>query len=252
MVNHSNKVAAVTGSARGIGRAIANALAKDGAHVAILDLNKEGAKAAAEAIKKEFHVRTWSAELNVMEKENVVRVFKDLQENFGEIDILVNNAGITTNVHSIVEMSMENWDREISINLSGAFYCTKQVLPSMIQRKWGRIINISSLAGASGGYGQCSYASSKAGLLGLTKTIALECARYNITANAVLPGLVNTDAAAAIPEPLRQRIVNTSPSRRMAEPSEIANVVSFLASQEASYMNGAEVFVTAGAELFTF
>ena len=252
MINHHNKTAVITGSARGIGRAIANALAKDGANVAILDINAQGAKATAEAIKKEFNVRTWSAELNVMEKENVLKVFQELDQKFGQSDILVNNAGITTNVHTITEMPMENWDKELSINLSGAFYCIKQVLPSMIKKKWGRIVNISSLAGASGGYGQCSYASSKAGLLGLTKTIALECARYNITANAVLPGLVNTDAAAAIPENLRQRIANTSPGRRMAEPSEIANVVSFLASQEASYMNGAEIFVTAGAELFTF
>ena len=251
-MNHSNKIAVVTGSARGIGRAIANSLAKDGANVAILDINGQGAKATAEAVKREFNVRTWSAELNVMEKGSAVKVFQELKQKFGQIDILVNNAGITTNVHTIVDMPMENWDKELSINLSGAFYCIKQVLPAMIEKKWGRIVNISSLAGASGGYGQCSYAASKAGLLGLTKTIALECARYNITANAVLPGLVNTDAAAAIPEPLRQRITNTSPSRRMAEPSEIANVVSFLASQEASYMNGAEVFVTAGAELFTF
>ncbi len=252
MIDHSGRVAAVTGSARGIGKSIARTLAASGANVAILDVNGDGAQACARELKEECSVITWAASLDISSKEQVVDVFERLTAEIGAVDILVNNAGITTNVNVITEMPMDAWDREISINLSGAFYCAKQVLPSMAERQWGRIVNISSLAGAIGGFGQCSYAAAKAGLLGLTKTIALEHARNNITANAVLPGLVNTEAAAAVPEKLRERITNTAPIRRMAEPEEIANTVSFLASAEASYINGAPIFVTAGAELFTF
>ena len=252
MIDHSGKVAAVTGSARGIGEAIARGLARSGARVAILDINGEGAERVANELAEASSVQTFASALDVSRKADVVAVFKQLAEKLGSVDILVNNASITTNVNTIEKMPLESWDREISINLSGAFYCVKQVLPSMGEKSWGRVINISSLAGASGGYGQSSYAASKAGLLGLTKTISLEYAKNNITANAVLPGLVNTDAASAIPEKLRQRIINTVPNRRMAEPEEIANVVSFLASEAASYVNGAEIFATAGAELFTF
>ena len=252
MIDHSGRTAAVTGSARGIGRAIARALAGGGADVAILDINAEGAQDVASAIAEEYSVRTWSAAVDVADKQAVAEVFQELQTELSPVDILVNNAAITTNNNTIVNMPAESWDNEISINLSGAFYCIKQVLPGMIERNWGRIINISSAAGAMGGYGQCSYAASKAGLLGLTKTIALECARNNVTANAVVPGLVNTGAAAAIRDDLRERITKTIPSRRMAEPEEIAYVVCFLASEAARYMNGAEVFATAGIELFTF
>jgi 3-oxoacyl-[acyl-carrier protein] reductase len=252
MIDHSGKIAAVTGSARGIGRAIAQALAGGGADVAILDINGEGAQATAETIASEHSVRAWAAALDVSDKEAVVRVFQQLNDELGRVDILVNNAAITTNVNTVVKMPMEDWDNELRINLSGAFYCIKQVLPGMVERNWGRIINISSAAGTMGGYGQCSYSASKAGLIGLAKTIALEHARDNITANAVIPGLVNTGAAADIPEKMRERIVKATPIRRMADPEEIANVVSFLVSDGASYMNGAEVSATAGIELFTF
>ncbi len=252
MIDHSAKIAAVTGSARGIGCAIAQALAGGGADVAILDINGEGAQATAEAIAAEHSVRAWAAELDVSDKEAVVRVFQQLNDELGRVDILVNNAAITTNVNTVVKMPMEDWDNELRINLSGAFYCIKQVLPGMVERNWGRIINISSAAGTMGGYGQCSYSASKAGLIGLAKTIALEHARDNVTANAVIPGLVNTGAAAGIPEKMRERIVKATPIRRMADPEEIASVVSFLVSNGASYMNGAEVSATAGIELFTF
>ena len=252
MIDHSGKVAAVTGGARGIGKAIAGALASGGASVAVVDINGEGAEQTASELKARFSVETRAVVLDVSSKKDVVAVFERLASELGVIDILVNNAGITTNVHTIASMPPESWDREISINLSGAFYCARQVLPSMAERNWGRVVNLSSLAGASGGFGQCSYSASKAGLLGLTKTIALEYGKKGITANAVLPGLVNTAAAAAIPEDLRQRIINTCPAGRMAEPDEIAGVVSFLASSGASYINGAEILATGGSELFTF
>lgn len=252
MIDHKGRTAVVTGSARGIGFAIAHALASGGARVAILDVQGDGARESAEKLQSSLKAETWAARLDVSQKSEVAEVFKRLRSEFGSPDILVNNAGITTNVGIVTQMTEESWDREISINLSGAFYCCRQVVPEMIERQWGRIINISSAAGAIGGFGQAAYASSKAGLLGLTKTLALEFARKGITANAVLPGLVNTGAAAAIPENLRERIIATAPVRRMAEPKEIADVVSFVASREASYMNGSEVYVTGGCELFTF
>lgn len=252
MIDHTGKVAVVTGSARGIGLAIAKALAQGGADVAFLDINGDGAQQAAEAIAQKHGVRTWAAALDIADKTAVAAVFAQLKQDFGPVDILVNNAGLVTNVARILDMPLENWDLEISINLSGAFYCIKQVLADMVARDRGRIVSISSAAGVMGGYGQCSYSSSKAGLLGLTKTIALEHGRHHITANAVVPGLVNTDAAAMMGEKVRERIIATVPSRRMAEPHEVASVVSFLASQEASYVNGAEVHVTGGCELFTF
>jgi len=252
MIDHSGRLAVVTGGARGLGKAIARALAQGKARVALLDINGDGAREAASEIATQTGAATWSHALDVSRKEEVMYVFSRLAEDFGPADILVNNAGITTNVHPIADMPLDDWDREVAINLSGAFYCAKQVLPGMSERGWGRVIDISSLAGAIGGFGQVSYSASKAGLLGLTKTIALEYARKGITANAVLPGLANTAAAAAIPEHLRERIINTVPSRRIAEPEEIASVVSFLASAGASYVNGAEMFVTGGAELFTF
>lgn len=251
-IDHSGKTAVVTGAARGIGRAIAMALAENKARVAVLDLEGNLATSTAEAIANAHGVQTWAASMDVSSKEQVASVFAALREQFGTVDILVNNAGVTTNVGTVVELSEERWDRELAINLSGAFYCCRQVLPGMMERQWGRIVNISSVVGAMGGYGQAGYAACKAGLLGLTKTLALEYARQNITANAILPGLVNTAAAAAIPEPLRQRIINTAAMRRMAEPEEIAGVASFLASQAASYMNGSEVYVSGGCELFTF
>lgn len=252
MMLHTGKVAVVTGGARGIGLAIAKALAQGGADVALLDINGDGAKQSADTVAKEHSVRAWAAALDISDKNAVVEVFTRLRQELGPVDILVNNAGLVTNVSKIVDMTFASWDFEVGINLSGAFYCVKQALPDMVAHNWGRIVSISSAAGVMGGYGQCAYASCKAGLLGLTKTIALEHARHGITANAVVPGLVNTNAAAMMGEKIRERIIATVPSRRMAEPSEIASVVSFLASQGASYMNGAEVHVTGGCELFTF
>jgi len=185
MIDHAGSIDTVTGSARGIGRAVAKTLAAGGAYVAILDINEEGARAAAEELEAQYSVRTSSGSLDVADKETVVEAFQRLSEEFGHIDILVNNAAITTNINMIADMPMENWDREIGMNLSGAFYCAKQVLPGTVERKWGRIVNVSSAAGAMGGCGQCSYAASKAGPLCLTKTIALEYARNNVAANAL-------------------------------------------------------------------
>jgi 3-oxoacyl-[acyl-carrier protein] reductase len=246
-----DKTALVTGAARGIGKAIALTLVREGADVAVTDINQAGirevAQEAAKMGRKSAHVV-----LDVSDVDSVRNGFAEAKKQLGPMDILVNNAGITTNVATVVRMTEDNWNREVAINLSGVFYCTKQVLPDMVARKWGRIINISSGAGTMGGFGQCSYSASKAGMLGFTKVVALEHAKDNITSNVLVLGLVRTDAYTAIREDMRARIEKRIPLRRPADPAEVAEVVAFLASERASYVNGAEINVSAGMELFTF
>lgn len=243
------KIAVVTGGARGIGRAIALALAELGADVAVGDVRDPGA--TAERVRATGR-QGLPVVFDVGDKSAVAEAFKQIAAELGAVDILCNNAGISTNVGTVVAMPEEKWDWEIGVNLSGAFYCAKQVLPGMVQKKWGRIVCTSSLAGVIGGYGQASYAASKAGLLGLVKTLALEHARDGITANAVLPGLIGSDAVKAMPERVTERIKATIPHKTLGEPEDVANVVAFLCTDRARYMNGAEVHVSAGAELFTF
>jgi 3-oxoacyl-[acyl-carrier protein] reductase len=245
------KTALVTGAARGIGKAIALTLAREGADVAVTDVNREGIREVADEISRTGR-NSAAIVLDVSDIASVRNGFAQAAKQLGPIDILVNNAGITTNVGTVIKMPEENWNRELAINLSGVFYCTKQVLPGMAARKWGRIINISSGAGTRGGFGQCSYSASKAGMLGFTKVVALEHARDNITSNALVLGLIRTDAYHGIREDMRARIEKTIPLRRPGEPQEVAEVAAFLASERASYINGAEIAVSAGQELFTF
>ena len=245
------KTALVTGAARGIGKAIALTLSREGAHVAVTDINREGIQEVARE-SAEMGRKSAAIMLDVADIASVRKGFAEAKNQLGPIDILVNNAGITTNVDTVIKMPEENWDRELTINLSGVFYCTKQALPDMSARKWGRIINISSGAGTMGGFGQCSYSASKAGMLGFTKVVALEHARDNITSNALVLGLIHTDAYNSIRDDLRARIEKRIPIRRPGKPAEVAEVVAFLASERASYINGAEINVTAGQELFVF
>lgn len=245
------KIALVTGAARGIGKAIALTLAREGADVAVTDINQEGIKKVAQETLK-MGRRSVGILMDVSDVVSVRNGFAEAKRQLGPIDILVNNAGITTNVATVIKMSEENWNKELAINLSGAFYCTKQVLPDMVTRRWGRIINISSLAGIMDGFGQCSYSASKAGLLGFTKVVALEHARDNITSNALVLGLIRTDAYTAIREDMRTRIERRIPLQRPGKVGEVAEVAAFLASDQASYINGAEINVSAGMELFTF
>lgn len=244
------KIALVTGAARGIGRATALILAAEGAQVGVADILEE-VKTVSEDIQK-MGRRSTSATFDVSDESAVNKGLNLIRKELGPIDILVNNAGIYTNVKEVRKMPKENWDREIAINLTGAFLCIKAVLDDMIEKKWGRIINISSVAGKMGWYGVCSYAASKAGLLGLTKTVALEHARDGITCNAVLPGLIKTKAYDLFREDIKKRILSRIPSREAGNPEDIASVVAFLASEGARYINGAEIDVSAGAELFTY
>jgi 3-oxoacyl-[acyl-carrier protein] reductase len=244
------RVAFVTGAARGLGKLLAKSLASEGASVAVSDIREEVELTARELTDEGF--RCVAIKMDISDFSTVEKGFQYIVQELGPIDILINNAAITDNMATAVKMDKRNWDREISVNLSGAFYCIKQVLKPMMDRKWGRIINIISLAALQGGFGQCSYSSSKAGLIGLARSIALEGARYGVTSNCVTPGLMPTPAFYGLDENIRKRIIRTIPSRDVCDPKYVASVVVFLSSEKANYITGAIYDVTGGQELFTY
>lgn len=246
------KTCFVSGAARGrgIGRAIALKLAERGADIAVADIRYEEAKSVADEIKK-FGRKAIAVKMDVSIYDEVKTGFDQVKKELGDVDILVNNAAIMTNFATISDMKIEAWIKEIAVNLTGAFYCVKQVFDTMLAKNWGRIINISSVAGTLGGYGQCSYSASKAGLIGFTKTIALEGARFGITANAITLGIIGTDAFYDLAEKARTSIINRVPMRKEGSPEDVANMVVFLASDEARYLNGANVMLTGGLDLFS-
>ena len=247
------RVGFVTGAARGRGngRAIALKLAKTGVDVATGDILYEEAQIVAEEIKA-LGCRSLAVKMDVSEYEQVKEGFKRIEKELGSVDILVNNAAVMTNQATLSAMKKEAWEKEIAVNLSGAFFCVKQVFDKMTEKKWGRIINISSIAGAMGGFGQCSYSASKAGLIGLTKTIALEGARFGITANAITLGVIGTDAFYDLPEKIRDRVVKKVALGSEGSPEDVAAMAAFLASDEAKYVTGANVMLTGGLDLFVF
>jgi 3-oxoacyl-[acyl-carrier protein] reductase len=249
----NEKVCFVTGAARGRGngRAIALKLAQQGAHVAVGDIRYEEAQAVADEIRASGR-RSMAVRMDMSEFDSVESGLTKVKKEIGPIDILVNNAAIMTNMATISKMKKDAWDKEIAVNLSGAFYSVKHVFQDMAEKKWGRIINITSVAGVLGGYGQCSYSSSKAGLIGLTKTIALEGARFGITANAVTLGVIGTDAFYDLPEDARTKILKRVALRKEGDPKNVASVVAFLASDEAEYITGANIMLTGGLDLFVF
>jgi 3-oxoacyl-[acyl-carrier protein] reductase len=238
------KVALVTGAAQGIGREIALALATDGADVAICDVNLEAAQKTAGEIetkgKKSLALKT-----NVAASADVTVMMEQVVEKFGRVDILVNNAGITRD-GLILRMKDEDWDLVLSINLKGAFLCTKAALKYMAKQRSGTIINIASIVGAMGNAGQANYVASKAGLIGLTKTIAREYANRNITANAVAPGFIETAMTKALSENVRQELAKQIPIGKLGTPEDVANAVRFLASPWASYITGQVIHVNGG------
>lgn len=245
------KVCFVSGAARGKGngKAIALKLAEKGAAVAVGDIRYEEAQGVADEVKAKG-CKSLAVRMDVSKYDEVAAGFDLIKKELGPVDILVNNAAIMTNIGTISAMKKEAWEKEIAVNLSGAFFCIKQVFDDMADKKWGRIINISSVAGIMGGYGQCSYSASKAGLIGLTKTIALEGARFGITANAVTLGIIGTDAFYDLPEKVREGVIRRVALRKEGSPQDVASVVAFLSSDEAKYLTGANLLVTGGLELF--
>jgi len=240
----NGKVALVTGAAQGIGRDIALALATDGADVAICDVNLEAALKTATDIEAKG-VKSLALKANVAASADVTAMLEQVVEKLGRVDILVNNAGITRD-GLILRMKDEDWDLVLSINLKGAFLCAKAALKHMTKQRSGTIINIASIVGAMGNAGQANYVASKAGLIGLTKTIAREYANRNITANAVAPGFIETAMTQALSENVRQELAKQIPMGKLGSPQDVANAVRFLASPEASYITGQVVHVNGG------
>ncbi|HOP84931.1 MAG TPA: SDR family oxidoreductase [Syntrophorhabdaceae bacterium] len=249
------KIALVTGASmpHGIGRAAALALARDGADVAVTGFgHMEGAESVAKEIQA-MGRRSIAVKMNGRDYKSVQEGFTIIKKELGSVNILVNNMAQMRRMVTIAKTTIEDWDNEVKLCLNSAFYCIKEAWADMCQNKWGRIINMTSVAGVMGGYGQTSYGAAKAGLIGLAKSTALEGARFNITANCVLIGVANTEAYyEPIPAEIRERLENRIAMRRPATPQEIADVIAFIASDKAAYMTGAIVNMMGGLDLFVF
>jgi 3-oxoacyl-[acyl-carrier protein] reductase len=270
-IDLSGRVALVTGASRGIGRADALALARAGADVVLADIQLEsdsgsdadayGPLAQAARARGLVYTEQTAAEIRSVGRRAVAvrcdvtdraEVAAALETDLGAADILVANAATLDHVARLEDQSPELWERDLRVNLGGVFNCAQAVWPAMVERGWGRIVTMASVAGTLGGFGQGSYAATKAGVLGLTKTLALEGARHGITANAVVAGIIGTEAFRFGKPDLNERMVRRTAMRRAGEPEEVANVVVFLCSDLASYVTGAAVQVSGGIELFTF
>ncbi len=238
------QVALVTGSARGIGKAIAEGLAAKGADIIVADVNLEEAMKTSQEVTSSG-IRTKAVRLDVSLSEEVRRVFEEIQKEFGRLDILVNNAGITRD-GLLLRMREEDWDSVININLKGAFLCSKEAVRMMSKQRYGRIVNIASVVAFTGNPGQVNYSASKAGIVGLTKTIAKEYASRGITANAVAPGFIMTAMTEVLPEEIKEEMRKTIPMARFGTAEDVAKAVIFLASPEAGYITGQVIHVNGG------
>ncbi len=246
------KVAFVSGASmpRGIGRVIALTLAGMGADVAVTGkAHFEGAMSVAEEIR-DLGRKSVAVRMDVSDYDDVKNGFAKTKQELGAVSILINNAALMGHNVPIHKTTVEEWDNEIKICLNSAFYCIKEVWADMCASKWGRIVNMSSVAGPMGGYGQTSYGAAKAGLISLAKSAAIEGARFNITANVVLVGIADTEALLYLREDAREAVAKRTVWRRPAEPQDIANAVAYLVSDEAQYMTGAIMNMVGGLDLF--
>ncbi len=238
------KRAIVTGAGSGIGRATALKLASCGAAVLINDLDEKGLGETLRVIE-EGGGKAVPFVGDVSKAQEVELMVAKCLRELGGIEILVNNAGIARSA-LLVKLTEDQWDDVMAVNLKGVYLCTKAVAPHMVERQYGKIINISSIYGRIGAIGDSNYSASKAGVIGFTKSVAKELAKYNINVNVVLPGMIDTPLLRGIPEKYLKKMLKEVPMRRIGRPEEIASVVAFLASDEASYINGAAIEVTGG------
>lgn len=243
-MDFKGQVALVTGGARGIGKKIAENLAKNGVNIAVADVSVESAAETAKELAS-LGVKTQSLSLDVSNSEQASKVFEDIVREFGRIDIVVNNAGITRD-GLVLRMKEEDWDAVININLKGVFLCSKEAVKVMVKQKYGRIINIASVVAFMGNPGQANYSASKAGIVGLTKTIAREYASRGITVNAVAPGFIATAMTDALAENVKQEMLKSIPVGKFGSVEDVANAVSFLASPESGYITGQVIHVNGG------
>jgi 3-oxoacyl-[acyl-carrier protein] reductase len=272
-IDLSGRVALVTGGSRGLGRADALTLARAGADVAIADILVESDTSAAERygvlaqaavaqgmVHAEETVdeirglgrRALAVRCDVADRDEVGAAVARTVEELGSVDILVNNAGTLDHVGQFHDQQLDLWERDLRVNLTGAFNCAQAVWPHMRGRGWGRIVNMASVAGTLGGFGQASYAATKAGILGLTRTLAMEGGRHGITSNAIVPGSIGTEAFHMANPAMNERIAARTVFKRPGEPQDVANAIAFLCSDLASYVTGIELNVSGGVELFVF
>ena len=273
-IDLSGRVAFVTGGSRGLGRADALTLARAGADVVVADLlveselseetdrygplatvaRQQGLVHTEETVAeiREMGRRALAVRCDVTNRDEVDAAVARTVAELGHVDILVNNAGTLDHAAQFQNQSPELWQRDLQVNLTGAFNCAQGVWPHLKERGWGRIVNMASVAGTLGGFGQASYSTTKAGLLGLTRTLAMEGGRHGITCNAIVPGVIGSEAFHLGNAAMNERIVNRTVLKRPGEPQEIANAIAFLCSDLASYITGIELNVAGGVELFVF
>jgi 3-oxoacyl-[acyl-carrier protein] reductase len=239
-----DQVVVVTGASRGIGRGIAEAFAKEGAKVACVATTEAGAQGTASAIGG--GARGYACD--VSDSSQVDALFEKISEELGTPAVLVNNAGVTKDT-LILRMKDEDWDRVMAVNLKGAFLCIRAATKPMMKARYGRIVNVSSIIGQSGQAGQANYAASKAGLFGLSMSVAKELGSRGITCNSVCPGFIESDMTDNLPEEFKERVVKTAPAGRLGKPEDVAAAILFLASPEAAYITGQALTVDGGLTL---
>lgn len=240
----TGKTAIITGSARGIGKMIALELAARGANTVISDLNEAEGILVVDEIKAKGSQAIW-VKADVSKSDDAQQLIQDTLDKFGQLDILVNNAGITRD-NLLIRMTEAEWDSVLAVNLKGAFNCIRAASRTFMKQRSGRIINIASVVGQMGNAGQANYAASKAGIIGLTKSVAKELASRNICVNAVAPGFIQTVMTENLPEKAKQVLLNVIPLARLGQPEDVANVVSFLSDERSSYITGQVINVDGG------
>jgi len=240
-----DRVAIITGGAQGIGRAIAEKLADEGAKIVIADVMEEAAKKTADEISNNKNVAALSLKVDVSSSQETEQMIKKTVEKFGKIDIIINNAGITRD-NLLIRMSDDEWDKVLAINLKGVFNCSKAAAKIMMKQRAGKIVNIASVVGLMGNAGQANYSASKGGVIALTKTMARELASRNINVNAVAPGFIKTAMTEKLSDEQKKKLTDLIPLARLGEPQDVANIVAFLCTDESSYITGEVISVNGG------